>query len=101
MHSIKDKLIAIPSRYTDQSFGTEYLDICGMDDVLGEEVCDAQATEIQNLCVWSCLPETDCDFTSRRANFPGSQPISHYVTWKADGMRYLTIAHERWGILDR
>jgi len=104
MHSIKDKLIAIPSRYTDQSFGTEYLDICGMDDVLGEEVCDAQATEIQNLCVWSCLPETDCDFTSRRSNFPGSQPVSltnsnisllkdipYYVTWKADGMRYLLL----------
>jgi mRNA-capping enzyme len=104
MHSIKNESLDIPSRYTDKDFGTEYLDICGMDDVLGEEVCDAQAAEIRNLCLWSCLAETGSEFMLRRSNFPGSQPVSltnsnvsllkdipYYVTWKADGMRYLLL----------
>lgn len=106
MHSIKNQIYSIPLRYTNQSFGTEYVDISGMDDVLGEEICDAQIAEIQKLCVWSCFPAESHKefFKSRRHNFPGSQPVSltrsnvfllknnpYYVTWKADGMRYLLL----------
>lgn len=71
------------------------------DDVVGEEVYEEMALEIQKLCIWACMPENS---NSTSTNFPGSQPVSlgrdnmallkrepYSVTWKADGTRYLLL----------
>ena len=68
------------------------------EDVIGEEVYEEMAYEIQKLCVWACMPDGGSD----AVKFPGSQPVSlgrdnmsllkrepYSVTWKADGTRYL------------
>ena len=68
------------------------------EDVIGEDVFEEQAYELQKLCVWACFP----DNADSRVSFPGSQPVSlsrdnmsllkrepYSVTWKADGTRYM------------
>lgn len=71
------------------------------DDLLGEEVVGQHAQEIQNLVRMYVLSQEEL---GRVHHFPGSQPVSfsrdnremlerrrYYVTWKADGTRYLLL----------
>ena len=67
------------------------------DDVMGEEVCQEEAEAVQTEIVSAIMGPAACEL-----RFPGSQPVSlaasnthllakhrYYVTWKADGTRYM------------
>lgn len=67
------------------------------DDVIGEEVCQEEAEAVQIEIVSAIMGPAACEL-----RFPGSQPVSlaasnthllarhrYYVTWKADGTRYM------------
>lgn len=67
------------------------------DDVIGEEVCQEEAEAVQTEIVSAIMGPAACEL-----RFPGSQPVSlaasniyllsqhrYYVTWKADGTRYM------------
>ena len=71
------------------------------DDVLGEDITPQRKQEIQNLVRSFVLTEQQL---GRVHHFPGSQPVSfsrdnmgmlqerrYYVTWKADGTRYMLL----------
>ena len=71
------------------------------DDVLGEEVCKAEGDWVRGL-----LMEYVMGRDASQLMFPGSQPVSlarsnltmlaerrYWVTWKADGTRYLILLH--------
>ncbi len=71
------------------------------DDVLGEDVCEAEANWVRGL-----LMEYVMGRSGSQLMFPGSQPVSlarsnlgmlaerrYWVTWKADGTRYLILLH--------
>ena len=67
------------------------------DDVIGEEVCQEEAEAVQREIVSAIMGPA-----AHELRFPGSQPVSlaasntrllqkyhYYVTWKADGTRYM------------
>ncbi|KAL3142910.1 hypothetical protein ABBQ38_003198 [Trebouxia sp. C0009 RCD-2024] len=67
------------------------------DDVIGEEVCQEEAEAVQTEIVSAIMGPAASEL-----RFPGSQPVSlaasnthllskhrYYVTWKADGTRYM------------
>lgn len=67
------------------------------DDVIGEEVCQEEAEAVQAEIVLAIMGPAASEL-----RFPGSQPVSlaasnthllarhrYYVTWKADGTRYM------------
>ena len=86
------------------------------DDVIGEEVSVEEAQYMQSFLMDAILGPVDPHIGSRHKMwFPGSQPVSldrsnlklledhrFWVTWKADGTRYM-VAIMRWGtyLVDR
>ena len=67
------------------------------DDMIGEEGCQEEAEDVQKEIVSAIMGPAACEL-----RFPGSQPVSlaasnthllskhrYYVTWKADGTRYM------------
>jgi mRNA-capping enzyme len=73
------------------------------DDVLGEDVCEAEANWVRGLLMEYIMGRS----SNGQLMFPGSQPVSlarsnlgmlserrYWVTWKADGTRYLILLHK-------
>lgn len=74
------------------------------DDIIGEVVCESEANWVRGLLMQYVLGR-EC-VHGEGAMFPGSQPVSlarsnlhllserrYWVTWKADGTRYLILLH--------
>jgi mRNA-capping enzyme len=75
------------------------------DDVLGEDVCQSEANWVRGLLMQYIMGRS-VEPNGEGAMFPGSQPVSlarsnlgmlserrYWVTWKADGTRYLILLH--------
>jgi mRNA-capping enzyme len=104
-HPPEQKRIPVPLRYTGKRFSNTNSSQAEIDDLLGEEVCGEQASEVQKLVTWACFHiDNYRESRNSRPVFPGSQPVSlnsinlsmicdrrYSVTWKADGVRYLIL----------
>lgn len=75
------------------------------DDILGENVCESEANWVRGLLMEYIMGRSIEN--GQGAMFPGSQPVSlarsnldmlstrrYWVTWKADGTRYLILLHK-------
>lgn len=75
------------------------------DDILGENVCESEANWVRGLLMEYIMGRRVVN--GEGAMFPGSQPVSlarsnlsmlserrYWVTWKADGTRYLILLHK-------
>lgn len=75
------------------------------DDIIGENICESEANWVRSLLMEYIMGRRIVN--GEGAMFPGSQPVSlarsnlhmlssrrYWVTWKADGTRYLILLHK-------